>query len=42
MVGDGNIEAIGADEGDDGEEEKEDCREPLHGDRSPKLNWLGI
>jgi hypothetical protein len=42
MVGDGYVEAIGADEGDDGEEEKEDCRESLHGDRSCKLNWFRI
>lgn len=42
MVCDGDVEAIGADEGDEREEEKENCRESLHGGRSRKLNWLGF
>jgi hypothetical protein len=42
MVGDGDIEAIGVNEGDDGEKEKQDRRRSMHGDRSRKLNSLGI
>lgn len=41
VIGDGNIEAIGVNERNDGEKEKQDRRGSKHDDRSREQNWLG-
>lgn len=42
MIGDDDVKAIGANEGDDGQEEKEDCRELMHDDRSRRESGIGM